>query len=148
MSDERDKMIETLKEYVVPVLRQRGFTGSFPHFRRPTERAIHLLTFQFDKWGGGFTVEIATCSPDGFTTYFGKHIPPSKVRAWDITPPSRRPRLGPEKTDHWFRFDKRRLFSTVDPYERAALDLLPYLDQQAESWWIQDTDKSKTMASP
>jgi len=49
MSDERDRMIETLKEYVVPVLRERGFKGSFPHFRRPTATAIHLLTFQFDK---------------------------------------------------------------------------------------------------
>src|SRR5947208_777433 len=37
MSDDRDKMIETLKEYVVPVLRERGFKGSFPHF--PVRRA-------------------------------------------------------------------------------------------------------------
>jgi hypothetical protein len=40
MSDKRDRMIETLKEYVVPVLRERGFKGSFPHFRHPTERSI------------------------------------------------------------------------------------------------------------
>ena len=75
MSDERDRMIETLKEYVVPVLRERGFKGSFPHFRRPTATAIHLLTFQFDKWGGGFTIEIAVCPPDGVTMHWGEHIP-------------------------------------------------------------------------
>ncbi len=138
MSDERDRMIETLKEYVVPVLRQRGFTGSFPHFRRPTARAIHLLTFQFDKWGGGFVVEIAACPPDGFTTYWGKHIHPSKVRAWDIT---HRLRLGApdEKSEgHWFRYDKRGMFSSGDPFERAALDVLPHLDSQAENWWKRD----------
>ena len=67
MSDERDRMIETLKEYVIPVLRERRIQRSFPHFRSPTERTIQLLTFQFDKWGGGFTFEIASCPPDGVT---------------------------------------------------------------------------------
>ena len=109
-------------------------------------RTIHLLTFQFNKWGGGFTAEIAACPPDGFTTYFGKHIPPSKVRAWDITPISR-PRLGPEKSDKWFRFDKRDFFSTGDPYKRAALEVLPYLEKQAESWWRQDTDEPNKSAA-
>ena len=72
MSDERTRMIETLNEHVVPVLRERGFKGSFPHFRRPTERGIHLLTFQFDKWGGGFAVEVAACPPDGITDALGR----------------------------------------------------------------------------
>jgi hypothetical protein len=144
MSDERDRMIETLKEQVVPMLRERGFKGSFPHFRRPTERAIHLLTFQFDKWGGGFTVEIAICSPDGLTMSWGEHIPPTKVRAWDVTP-AHRPRLGPKKSNKWFRFDKQGWFSSGDPYERAALELLPYLDQ-AEDWWRSQSDEQKTSA--
>jgi hypothetical protein len=119
MSHERDRMIETLKEYVVPALRDRGFKGSFPHFRRPTENAIHLFTFQFDKWGRGFTVEIASCSPDGVTMYWGEHVPPAKVRAWDVHP-DRRPRLGPEKSDKWFRFDRRGFFSFGDPYKHCC----------------------------
>lgn len=146
MSDERDRMIETLKEYVVPVLRERGFKGSFPHFRRPTERAIHLLTFQFDKWGGGFVVEVATCPPGGVTMHWGEHVPPNKVRAWDVT---RRLRLGApdEKSDgHWFRYEKRGLFSRGDRFERAALDVLPYLESQAEDWWRRETDEQKTSA--
>jgi hypothetical protein len=65
MSAERDQMIATLKEYVLPVLKARGYKGSFPHFRRPTDFAIHLLNFQFDKWGGGFVVEIASCPVEG-----------------------------------------------------------------------------------
>jgi len=144
MSYERDRVIETLKEYVVPILRECGFKGSFPHFRRPTERAIHLLTFQFDRWGGGFTVEIARCPTDGVTMYWGEHVPPIKVRAWDVQTDCR-PRLGPEKTDKWFRFDKRGFFSTGDPYERAALELLPYLDR-AEDWWRRETDEPKESA--
>jgi hypothetical protein len=131
-------MIETLKEYVVPVLRERGFKGSFPHFRRTVDRAIHLLTFQFDKWGGGFTFEIATCAPEGLTMSWGEHIPPGKVRAWDVTASSRA-RLGPEKSDYWFRFDNTGSPSTGDRYEAAALEVLPYLDR-CEDWWRQGKD--------
>jgi len=76
---ERERMIETLKEYVVPVLRNRGFKGSFPHFRRTADNAIHLLTFQFDKWGGAFIVEIAACPLVGITMHWGEYIPPGKV---------------------------------------------------------------------
>ncbi|HKQ09265.1 MAG TPA: DUF4304 domain-containing protein, partial [Blastocatellia bacterium] len=113
MSDERDRMIKALKEHVIPVLRERGFKGSFPHFRRTTERTIHLVTFQFDKWGGGFVVEIAACPPNGVHRPSGEQIPPTKIRAWDV---ARRLRLGAsdEKSDHWFRYDKRRWFSSGD----------------------------------
>jgi hypothetical protein len=39
MSDATDQMKKSRKEVVVPYLRERGFTGSFPHLRRrePTE---------------------------------------------------------------------------------------------------------------
>ena len=136
MSAERDRMIETLKEYVIPVLRKKGFKGSFPHFRRPTDAAIQLLTFQFDKWGGSFVIEITVCPPKGFTTHWGKFIPPTEIRAWDI---NKRFRLGAsdENSDgHWFKYGKRGLFSLGDPYEKAALEILPFLDE-AESWWKQ-----------
>ena len=72
MSVERDKMIQYLKEQVVPVLRSRRFKGSFPHFRRITSERINLMTFQFDKWGGGFVIELANSHPKGFTTSWGK----------------------------------------------------------------------------
>jgi len=143
MSKDHDRMIETLKEYVVPILRQRGFTGSFPHFRRQTETAVHLLTFQFDKWGGSFIVEIALCPPDGFTTHWGKHIPSNKVKAWDIMPANRL-RLGTtdEQSDgKWFSYEKRGLLSFGDRFERAALEMLPLIERQAEDWWKQPLDK-------
>ena len=145
MSDERDRMIKTLKEHIVPVLRERGFKGSFPHFRRTTERAIHLVTFQFDKWGGGFAVEIAACPPGGVLMPSGEQIPPTKVRAWDV---ARRLRLGAldEKSDHWFRYDKRGWSLSSDRFEHAALRVLPYVKGQAEDWWERESDKQKTSA--
>ena len=127
-------MIATLKEHVVPVLKARGFKGSFPHFRRITDTGIHLLTFQFDKWSGGFVVEIAACPPGGVTMHWGEQIPPAKVTAQHV---SGRLRLGAsgDQTDHWFRYDKKGLLSFSDPYEKAAREVLPYLDSQAESYW-------------
>jgi hypothetical protein len=134
MSADREKMITTLKQHVVPVLKARGFKGSFPHFRRITDTGIHLLTFQFDKWGGGFVVEVASCPSEGVTMNWGEQIPPAKVTAQHV---SRRLRLGAsgEQTDHWFRYDRGGLLSFSDPYERAAREVLPYLDSQAESYW-------------
>lgn len=62
MSEARKKMNEALKEIVVPILREKGFKGSFPHFRRVSGKYLDLLTFQFSQWGGQFVVEIGKCS--------------------------------------------------------------------------------------
>ena len=59
-------MISKLKKIVVPGLRERGFKGSFPHFRRISEKKIDLITFQFHRYGGGFVIEVEVCSPEGF----------------------------------------------------------------------------------
>jgi hypothetical protein len=129
-------MIRALKEHIVPVLRMRGFKGSFPHFRRPTEPAIQLLKFQFDKRGGGFVVEIAICPLSGVTFPNGKHVAPTELTTGHAQP-QRRFRLGTTeaKTDHWFRFDQKGLIPLRDPYEKAARAVLPYLHEQAEPWW-------------
>jgi hypothetical protein len=134
MSADRAKMIAALKVHVVPILRQRGFSGSFPHFRRPTAACIHLLTFQFDRWGGGFVVEIAQCPPDGATMHSGRHIPPAKVNPQYLR---NRLRLGSsaKEKDHWFRFDDQGPTPTAGVYDSVAQEVIPYLDGQAEDWW-------------
>ena len=121
-------MDATLREVVVPLLRAKGFRGTLPHFRHPVPGAIDLLTFQFDKWGGGFVVQIARCSDRGFTTHWGKHIPPGKVGALDLHPDQRQriqPRAG-SGTDSWFRFDNGQI-------KRAAQEVLDALPE-ADSW--------------
>lgn len=135
MTTDRERMIEVLKSVVIPALRSRGFKGSFPHFRRSADTAIHLLTFQFDKWGGGFVVEIATCPKDGLTMHWGEFVPPNKVTAHHV---NSRLRLGAKDSnnDHWFRYDKP--FRLVkDPCVEAAAELLPYLEHQAEEYWCE-----------
>ena len=133
MSESRDRMIAALQDVAVPVLRDMGFSGSFPHFRRIREAQVDLLTFQFNRYGGSFVVEVAFCAPDGFTTHWGKHIPAKKVRAHDIHP-KQRLRLGsnpPQKADHWFCYESDR----TDIYTDTAFELLPLLRADAEQFW-------------
>jgi Domain of unknown function (DUF4304) len=131
-----DAMKAAIQAIVVPVLRQAGFRGSAPHFRRILEDRIDLLTFQFDKWGGGFVIEISKCPPSGFTTHWGKVISPSKVSAQDISP-NQRLRIQPEPkygTDSWFRFEQ-------GDYDSVAKSVLLYLPQ-AEQWWSSTSNPS------
>jgi hypothetical protein len=44
-------MVSSLKSIFVPALRERGFKGSLPHFRRLMSDRIDLLTIQFDRRG-------------------------------------------------------------------------------------------------
>ena len=125
-----DSMIPALKSEFVSALRERGFEGSFPHFRRAQTDKVDLLTVQFDKWGGGFVVEIAKCRPEGVTTSWGEHIPPNKVRARDLHPNFRQ-RLGapsPGQDGVWFRYDNGT------PVEEVAREALNYLEE-ADRWW-------------
>jgi hypothetical protein len=134
MSHDHDRIVKVLKGIVVTKLREKGFKGSFPHFRRPNTEQIDLLTFQFDKWGGGFIIEISKCPPDGITTHWGKHIPPNKVKAWDMHPVERvRLQPGPgSSTTNWFRYDQPGLIE--DAFEKTAREVLQYLEK-AEKWW-------------
>jgi len=123
-------MIASLKNVFIPALRERGFKGSVPHFRRIMQDRIDLLTIQFDKWGGGFVIEISNCSPKGIVMPWGKHILAGRVRAWDVYPPNRR-RLGspkPGEDGHCFRFDG---WTGTDKVAQQAVSYLP----EAEQWW-------------
>ena len=53
-------MINNLNQIFVPALRERGFKGSIPHFRRNFDDRIELLSIMFDKNGGAFLLEIST----------------------------------------------------------------------------------------
>ena len=102
-------MDHALKEILAPSLRERGFTGSLPHFRRRATDRISLLSVQHFSSGGSFVVEVAVCSPVGLVTSWGKEIGPAKVTATDISAP--RPLLGaadfPGRADHWFVYGPR-----------------------------------------
>jgi hypothetical protein len=121
-------MKKALKDVVVPRLREAGFVGSLPHLRRLRPDRIDLFTFQFDRYGGGFVIELARCAPEGFTTHWGKQIAPNKVTAWDL-PTTQRARVQPRVgsgTDSWFRYD---IAASDDIFVRTAESVLPFIDQ-------------------
>jgi hypothetical protein len=124
-------MLGALKAHLVPALTARGFTGSFPHFRRLKPDQIDLLSVQFDKYGGGFVVELAKCPADGITTLWGAKIPPDKVKASDTLPPRLRLGSNPAKQDfhHWFRYDGGQ---SPDEVARHVVVLLA---KQADPAW-------------
>jgi hypothetical protein len=131
-SDDRRAMDVALKAFVVPALRSRGFKGSLPHFRRSSTEGIDLITVQFDKWGGGFVIELARCSAAGFVTSWGKEIACNKVSAWDL-PFSWRHRVMPGSSggpDDWFRFEDGRA-------SKAAEQVLDRLSE-IEVWFAAD----------
>ena len=125
----RAQMDEALKRIVVPGLRRQGFKGSQPHFRRPRDGHVDLLSFQFSQWGGRFCVEAARCRPEGIDGP-GDHVPAAKAKAWDL--PTRH-RVGSEQPgyDHWFAFEKE------DPPAVAELALAKIIDPR--TWEIVDT---------
>ena len=131
MSDARSEMIRALKGVVVPLLRGRGFTGSFPHLRRFGNNRIDLLTFQFDRYGGGFVIELGRCDPGGFTTHWGKQIPANKVTPWDLAT-SCRARIHHRSgsgADIWFRYDGA---DTPEAFTAVAESVVPFLQQAEE----------------
>ena len=111
------------------VLKSSGFTGSLPHFRRRTTARVDLLTFQFDRNGGGLLVEAAWCGPDGVVTSWGEAIPAAKVTAHDLHPSLRLRVKAAEGsgTDAWFRYDQGQTKNCA----QHVLAALP----RAEQWW-------------
>lgn len=130
-------MVKCLNEIVVPALRNLDFKGSFPHFRRIKDDRINLLTFQFDRSGGGFVIEIANCRSDGITTAWGLEIKPNKVTAHDV---NKRKRIQSNMdttsslTDDWFRYDKESLFGLVNVYKKLCKEVLHRIPI-AEDYW-------------
>ncbi len=133
-------MIAALQELVVPVLRKKGFGGSFPHFRRTTDTGMDLLSFQFYSRGRSFVVEVAACTNEEIAKHSWK-VPANRMNVFFLHPDLRL-RLGStEKSpDHWFKFDGRL---SLNPYKQAAKAVLPYLDTQAEEWWNRPQEKMK-----
>ncbi len=54
-----DLMREQLKIVVVPYLRNVGFEGKYPSFKRVKEGLYQTLNFQFNKYGKSFAVNLS-----------------------------------------------------------------------------------------
>jgi hypothetical protein len=123
-----DEVRHALKNTVVPVLRARGFKGSFPHFSRSRADRLDLLTFQFSQFGPDLYVEIASCGPSGVTLNDGSVIPPRKVRTNHVG--LLRRRIGPQPSMD---------FASVDSPDAASLfveQVMFAIEREGELWWM------------
>lgn len=137
--EKRQKIDTELKEVLVPFLKEKGFKGSLPHFRREQTDRINLLTIQHSLYDTKFVVEIANCPTNGITTSWGKEILKNKVTAHDL---GYRLRLGSEKhkTDYWFDYGKESFFSNT--YKKVVKEVIE-LWNEAEIWWELDPFNQK-----
>lgn len=134
-NDDASQIRAALQAELVPLLRQRGFSGSFPNFRRVTDATISLLTVQLNKYGGSFTIEVGRAPASDYAPWPGKLIPPTQLSARDL-PFTQRARLLPAPGgDEWFS-SRRPPSAGEDPdrftkLARSAAALLDELD----AWW-------------
>lgn len=59
----KELMLSYLKKLVIEPLKDKGYTGKYPHFRKVTDNSIQLISFQTNKQGGSFTVEVSSIFP-------------------------------------------------------------------------------------
>ncbi|MBK8583470.1 MAG: DUF4304 domain-containing protein [Flavobacteriales bacterium] len=123
-----------LKRVVIPVLRELGFKGTYPHFYRERRGHVDLLSFQFRLSGGSFVAELSFADQERSNIYFDKTVSASKLR---VVQASKRLRLGsalPEN-DHWFSFETSGWLSRSPSYEKIARSVAALLMAQGDQWW-------------
>ena len=55
----RQIMLKALNKNVILSLLEQGFTGKYPHYKREKDDCIELISFDTNKWGGSFNIEVS-----------------------------------------------------------------------------------------
>ncbi|WP_137112210.1 DUF4304 domain-containing protein [Rhodobacter sp. SY28-1] len=143
---DRAEMIAVLKRSCVPVLRDMGFQGTFPHFYREDAGFVDLVTFQFGREGGCFCVNLGQADRRWWTSLLLPKVAPDKLRfhqtrGWV--------RLGAIQGDRWFVYDPEiavlRRSAAQTPDEIAALCAELFLSH-AEPWWAQRRSEARVFS--
>ena len=113
-------MDAVLKAEIVPLLKSKGFKGSYPHFRRISSDQIDVIGFQFSQWGPQFYLEVAVAPLDGVTLNDGKHFPPETLKHYHCWP---RRRIGEDPFD----FENGNFGETA----QKVVDAI----SEGEDWW-------------
>ncbi len=135
----REKMNRALKAIAVVKLRQLGFKGSFPHFRRIYQEHADLAVFQFNKYGGSFVVEIASLTTEQVAAHWKADLSLNNATVYDA---NKRHRLGAVGDgDNWFVFgmenDKpnHEQVEADSVYESIAERVAALFASEGEQWW-------------
>lgn len=136
MYERRREIDAVLKSTSVPLLRELGFKGSFPHFYRPIGEHIDLLTFQFRLDGSSFIVEISYADAARKNVYFRQETPVAKLR---VSATTKRYRLGKASESggdgRWFELEHGTLRTQASHFHKLALQANDLIVSEATSWW-------------
>lgn len=134
MGEELRKLVnEEIKKVIIPELRKYNFKGSFPHFRRIYDNGkVDYLSFQFNKYGGSFVVEIAVAYPykgkDGNFSYWNE-VTPEFIKKSNYAYTKERLRLTPADNE-WFKYDENNYKETVNSALKKIVSNLGYFDNK------------------
>jgi hypothetical protein len=125
-----------LKRILVPRLTVEGFTGRSPEYVRREGETLHLLSVQYDKWGGGFYLEFAAHPAGDMTMPWGEVVPEASLTVAH-TPVEARGRLqetgsSSSTSEMWFRFEGLSDAGCAS-LVRHVVDLFPQVDA-----WLRD----------
>ena len=128
----RNKVNSEIKNTIVPDLRKEGFKGSFPHFRRMFEDdRVDYISFQFNKWGGSFIVEMAVAYPylgkEG-NFYYWDEITPEFIKKSNYGYTKERLRIKPHNGD-WFEYNDNNYEEVVECARRLISENLSYFEK-------------------
>jgi hypothetical protein len=71
--ERREKMNKALKEITIPFIRNQGFKGTFPNFKKVTEIEVISLKFQFSQFSSQFVVELNSSIKGKIKHRLGSH---------------------------------------------------------------------------
>lgn len=126
-------MRDALQRILVPFLKIEGLTGKFPNFQREENGQLHLLSVQFDKYGGGLCLEFANHPPGDSEIPWGEVVSQEKITVGH-TALDERVRLQENSSknstrEDWFRFDQLK----EGQYEDLANHIV-HLFPQVNQW--------------
>lgn len=119
------KIIQSLKNILVQKIKQLGFSGVFPHFRRKNNDRYEFLSFQFNRNGGSFVVEIGFITPSHLDEW-EKELSFEKLN-YGNTPVENRLRIKPQNApeDFWFEYSQLNKDEEFDNLAQSVTKLLP-----------------------
>ena len=96
-------MKKHLESKVIQPLCDQGFIGKYPHLKRTAENCMELISFQTNKYGGSFTVEVSAVFPNSEKKNYtlSDSLTEDKLTVWDT---NERYRLK-GMYDGWFHYN-------------------------------------------
>ena len=99
----REIMINALKKTVIKDIKDRGFTGTYPHFKKILPDCVELIDFQTNKYGGSFTIEVSAVFPNSKVTNLSDPTATVDANKVDVAYTNQRYRLD-GMFDGWFYY--------------------------------------------